>query len=324
MHLFMRALTAVSSLLSTMAVIMAAFALACRDAFGGIDCDHGAACEDGIPLFPTFSMSVATMVRLFIGEGWHGVMFATVVDIRNGDPSLGGEYKNLALILFPIYILLVTMLFGQLLVGVTITLYQEAMQLQSPRVYKLLTHVFRNYSEAERKALETSLMSINSVLMKLNGAVQARTEAKPNLHDFHPIPCMSKDMQEGDQVCLGAHIEAWHGGLEPGKVAVVAELSPPHDSKLGAAHSEDAASRINEARLIRLANRNTPEESLGWFSLHDLAVPTELSSSLKCMEVGPDGKPVKGHLFVSGIRRFPDLSFGAAMPSSIAGLVPST
>lgn len=157
-HTGVKAVQACRDILLAMVVIMCLFALTSRDLFADTT-------EDGVPVFDRFSKSMTTMFRLFIGEGWHSVMYAA------SDNTTGASK-----FFFMVYVFLVTMLFGQLLVGVIINLYQEVSQVTSSRVYDVLHHIYRNCSERERERIMEDLLEINWRLADIHAAIERITQ----------------------------------------------------------------------------------------------------------------------------------------------------
>jgi len=133
--------------LLTMFIIMMIASIAARDLY------HDKAYEeDGSALFPDFTRSFITMFRLFIGEGWHGVMYAAAYNT-----NAASKY------FFMMYTFLVTMLFGQLLLGVIISQYQNVEEVISTRVFLVVQQVAEggSSSSAEREQVMDEFLSIN-------------------------------------------------------------------------------------------------------------------------------------------------------------------
>ena len=136
--------------MATMLVIMTVFSLMARDLYGDIT-------EDGYLLFPDFVRSFITMFRLFIGEGWHGIMY----EAANGS-------DNTAKAFFMLYTFLVTMLFGQLLVGVIISQYQDVEQVISMRVFSTIERLCQDLSANEKEQLMEDFLAVNYRLMHIH------------------------------------------------------------------------------------------------------------------------------------------------------------
>jgi len=102
---------------------------------------QGVASDDGNEYFPTLGVSIFTHFQLFIGEGWHDIMKAAVAAT---DQSV--------MYLFVTYIILVTMLFGNLFLGVVIDLYNDMEGVQSINLHETLQISFADLEDDEQEA----------------------------------------------------------------------------------------------------------------------------------------------------------------------------
>jgi len=161
LHTFSLSFQSCTPYLVTMLIIMMICSITARDLY------HDKAFEeDGTALFSTFTYSFITMFRLFIGEGWHGIMYAAAYNT-----SSASKY------FFMLYTFLVTMLFGQLLIGVIISQYQAVEEVVSTRVFLVhQTCCETNVSNAEEKeqtmddflAINHRLYGIHNEINRIN------------------------------------------------------------------------------------------------------------------------------------------------------------
>eukprot|EP00656_Telonema_subtile_P052056 TRINITY_DN7148_c0_g2_i1.p1 TRINITY_DN7148_c0_g2~~TRINITY_DN7148_c0_g2_i1.p1 ORF type:complete len:576 (-),score=141.01 TRINITY_DN7148_c0_g2_i1:230-1957(-) len=145
MHTFSLAVSACFPLVVSLFVLMLLYAIASTDMFGG------GPKEDGIELFGTYTNSLTTCFRLFVGEGWHNIMYST-----------SDATTEASRFWFCSYIFLVGMLGGELFVGVIISLYNDVEQISSPRVFAVLEPVFREFSPEERDTLIQDMLELNA------------------------------------------------------------------------------------------------------------------------------------------------------------------
>jgi len=111
------------------------------------------ASDTGNLYFSDFTRSVFTHFQLFIGEGWHDIMFNCMTATNSA-----------ALYYFVSYVVLVTLLFGNLFLGVIIDVYQEANEINSVHLHKVLMKSFRHLAPEER---ETSFTQLAELLEEL-------------------------------------------------------------------------------------------------------------------------------------------------------------
>jgi len=163
LHTFWLSVKASFMFLITMWVVMSLFAFAAVQLFEG-KANH----DDGSDLFPNYFTTMVRCFRLFIGEGWHGIMYAVA------DNSTGA-----AKYFFMLYTFLITMLFGQLLVGVIISMFQLVTGLKSKRVYNAVEEMSGHMSKAERDGLIEAFLDINWKLFELHDEIYYLTHFKP-------------------------------------------------------------------------------------------------------------------------------------------------
>jgi len=80
-----------------------------------------------------------THFQLFIGEGWHDIMYATV-----------NKYDGTVVYIFVTYVIFVTVLFGNLFLGVIINIYNEVDTVDSINLHETLEISFQDMSSEQR------------------------------------------------------------------------------------------------------------------------------------------------------------------------------
>ena len=132
--------------LGTQLMAMMFFSLMCRDLFGSTTVH-----------FADFGMALTTTFRLFVGEGWHYIMYDTAEHTSNATKFL-----------FMLYVFFSTLLFGQLVLGVIIAVFGEVKSFSSPRLYDALKPLNNNLNESERARLFSDFLKINWILMGIH------------------------------------------------------------------------------------------------------------------------------------------------------------
>ena len=145
LHTFCLAVAACFPVILSLLVFMIIYAMASTDIFGDGPLD-----DDGVPMFDTYLKSLHTMFQLFVGEGWHGVLY-----------SASNATTEAARFWFMFYTLIVTMLYSELFVGVVISLYQDVLAVPSQRVFSILGDIFRDFSTQERNLLIADMLNLN-------------------------------------------------------------------------------------------------------------------------------------------------------------------
>ena len=154
---------ATSSLIT--AILLTAFvaALAAQDIVGPAAVD-----DDGNHYFGSLARSLSTMFRLFVGEGWHDVMFSA---------SAATNYS--VNFLFIAFMIVVALLCSQLLVGVIINLYTEVQKLDSERLYTLFGALYHELSTHERESIQRSLLVLNRRMGSLHNVIDIADNTLP-------------------------------------------------------------------------------------------------------------------------------------------------
>jgi len=162
--------------LCTMIIIMFTYAILAQDLF-----EETALEDDGSKLFPNFVMSCFTMWRLFIGEGWHGIMYSATDNTSSASKFFFMSYTFIA-----------TMLFGQLLVGVIISMYNDVDGIRYDRVYRIIEPLWRMCNQDEKEQLLEDLLEINWRLFGLQRQLHSVTHGIVThdrwLHHHQPPP----------------------------------------------------------------------------------------------------------------------------------------
>jgi len=141
-------------------VIICYSALACY-LFQGLN----VASDTGNLYFSTIGISMFTHFQLFIGEGWHDIMY-----------GVAALSTSISMYFFISYIILVTLLFGNLFLGVIIDIYNEVEKVQSINLHETLEITFGVLSSDERRAAFGLLCDLLDELGKLPDPFGAVTE----------------------------------------------------------------------------------------------------------------------------------------------------
>jgi len=147
--------------LATMLVIMMLFAQAFHELY--VDTPT----EDG-PFFSSFGQSLRTMFRLFTGESWHAIMY-----------DIAYETNDSAKFLFMAYVFASTLLFGQLVLGIIISVYDEIVTFTTTTIYSTLVPLYGHLNTKERSRIISDFMTINCLLMDVHARIEelSSTEA---------------------------------------------------------------------------------------------------------------------------------------------------
>jgi len=111
--------------------------------------DYGITSDTGNPYFSELGTSVFTHFQLFIGEGWHDIMYSAI-----------GATDSTAAVYFISYTLVVTILFGNLILGVIIDVYNEVDKVDCIDLHDTLELTFQGLSDEERKESFTLLCDL--------------------------------------------------------------------------------------------------------------------------------------------------------------------
>lgn len=121
---------------------------------------------DTPPYFTTTSRSFTTVFQIFVGE-WTEIMW---------DISVVTNYGTT--LLFVVYAFFSTLLFGQLVLGVIISVFVEADSFASSRIYDAIVPVYQNLNETEREALVADFLTINYRLIHIHEQIEILTTDK--------------------------------------------------------------------------------------------------------------------------------------------------
>ena len=217
------------------AVLMSTFlaALAAQDLVGEEAVD-----ADGNHYFGTMARSLSTLFRLFVGEGWHDVMYASS-DVTNYATNF----------LFIAFTIVIALLCSQLLVGVIINLYTEVQKLNSDRLYTVLFNVlYHELNPQERDLIKQTLLVLNRQMRHLHSAIDVVHKA---------APC-DKGLR---MAALYAEIESDQGSQqlkEESRALKVAELNQPAiaDDTPFRSWAEHMLDNLDEQQVQRILARN--------------------------------------------------------------------
>merc|ERR1711998_432097 len=127
----------------------------CTDLFGKQAKD-----ESGTYFFDSARASWTSMFRLFLGEGWHDIMWA----------ASDGTTVAARFVFFGITFVM-TILVSELVVGIVIQLYQELENVPTVRLYHYLEPVYRNHEEADRDQVLEDLRKLNWRLFDIHNMI---------------------------------------------------------------------------------------------------------------------------------------------------------
>ena len=161
LHTFVMTLAAVMPYVLTMCTTAMVFGLFCVDMFAGKGI---VGYLDGKEHFPDFGHSIATMFRLFVGEGWHLIFY-----------DVAWKTSHATMFLFMAYRFFSGLLIGQLLIGVVITVYNEVTEIaarNSIRVYDAVEPMVRNLRMGDRDALIEDFVYLNWRLFDVHCGIE--------------------------------------------------------------------------------------------------------------------------------------------------------
>jgi len=149
--------------MATMLVIFMAFALIFIELYGETPTING-------PYFSHFGLAMIYMFRLFVGEGWYAIMY---------DIAYHSSLATMAL--FMAYVFCSTLLFGQLVLGVIISVYDEVTTFNSPMMYATLAPLYRTYNTTDQGRLVEDLVTVNYDLMGVHTLIQELSDSDEHL-----------------------------------------------------------------------------------------------------------------------------------------------
>jgi len=145
---------ACSSFLLSMLVVLMLFAEAFHQIYKDVPTEDG-------PYFESFAQSMRMMFRIFTGEGWSSIMY-----------DVAYETSEASKFLFMAYVFCSTMLFGQLVLGVIISVYDEIVTFTSTAIYGTLAPLYSHLNSKERGRIISDFMTVNCLLFDLHDKVQ--------------------------------------------------------------------------------------------------------------------------------------------------------
>jgi len=137
-----------------MLIVMMLFAQGFHDLYG-----HAKA--HNVSYFSSFHESLRTMFQLFTGQSWHNIML-----------EVAHETSEAAKFVFMAYVFCSTLLFGQLVLGIIISVYDEIVTFTSTAIYTTLAPLYRHLSTKERSRIISDFLTINCMLSDIHNKIQ--------------------------------------------------------------------------------------------------------------------------------------------------------
>jgi len=142
-----RALTFAGPFFATVSILALGFGKLCHDLYEDVDEQY----------FTDLKGIVLTTFRLFTTSGWHNIMWYFI------------EQTNMATaILFSAYMFIVSLLFGQLILGIIISISQQVLSFKSIRMHKLVPPYLQGLQRHERRALLNDFKLISAQLAHIH------------------------------------------------------------------------------------------------------------------------------------------------------------
>jgi len=270
--------------------LMTFYVMICQDLFGQTAKDD----SDKL-FFGSQAQAWASMFRLFVGEGWHDILYAV------SDATTVAARFLVCWIIFSL-----TLLISQLIVGIIINLFQELQDIESVQLYYFLEPLYRNYSDTDReqvlehlRALNWRLYDIHNMIQDLKAPLWMVKELgfKTSILD-HRYATFREDLKRMNS---GNH---WHAG----KRTTSPTTSPGHSPALG---PDDPTMGLAGADSLVVS-----DDLLGSIeSLPDDLSPTDLAAAEEAMRrMGTSMAIDDGSPGLNGL---------VHTPKNVPGLVPS-
>ena len=163
-------------IVTSLFVIACLYGRAALDAFGDKAVNNDGL-DNIVAYFSTYSRSLSTFFRIFIGEGWAAIMYSA------SDATTGA-----ARVFFFSFTMLATVLFAQLIIGVIVKLFAEVKRLDSEQLYSCLSDFTGTDDATARHAIENDILKLNTVLLPLHEALDifdSATNASGPVFDKH-------------------------------------------------------------------------------------------------------------------------------------------
>lgn len=141
---------------SILLVFMSMFGMICTDLFGSTATD-----DNGKYFFADATSMWATMFRLFVGEGWHDIMF-----------SASDSTTVAARFCFFVINFIMAVLISQLVVGIVIQLYQQLEKVPTVRLYHYLQPLYQNHGEKQVENVISQLRKLNWRLFDIHNMIE--------------------------------------------------------------------------------------------------------------------------------------------------------
>ena len=139
----------------SMSAVTCLYARAAHDIFSDkvID-DYGAEAY-----FGTYGRSLSTFFRFFVAQGWTAIMY-----------SASNATTEAARLFFISYVLIVSLLLAQLVIGVIVNLFTDIQRLNSEHLFTCLAKFTSTADVKERGAIEDDVLKLNTLLIPLHEA----------------------------------------------------------------------------------------------------------------------------------------------------------
>jgi len=172
-----RALALVAPFFATMGVLAILFGKMCQDIYGS-DIDTN-------DRYQSLKTIVLTGFQLFTGCGWHEVMWEFTSQSNFGTTAL-----------FCVYMFVSSLLFGQLILGVVISISEEVLEFKSVRVNKLVTSHLKGLQEYQREAFLKSFYAVSCQLAHINEEIHRLGKGKTPIYMMPKSPESSAGLHQ--------------------------------------------------------------------------------------------------------------------------------
>jgi len=147
-NMLSRALMCVVPFFSTMLVFALLFGKFCQDVYGA-DVDVNS-------YFGDLRDILVTTFRIFTAEGWHEIMWQLSSRTNLGTTAL-----------FCAYVFISSLLLGQLILGVIITISEDVLSFKSMRMHKLIAPYLKGLEDHEQKAFLINFFTVSCQLFHI-------------------------------------------------------------------------------------------------------------------------------------------------------------
>jgi len=177
-----------------MTVFAMLFAVLCVDLYSHLDVTGFVY---GAHHYSDFSHGMATNFRLFVGEGWHLIMY-----------DCAFQTNHATFILFLGYEFVNGLLMANLVLGIVISVFNEVSEVAdatSIRVYDLIAPHLHNLAEREMEIVSTDLKRINWVLADIHTQIQIIIAGGSLLDGVQPVTdSIARGQPDGFNKCVAS------------------------------------------------------------------------------------------------------------------------